>query len=156
MHDRTCLGLYYWTKKMFEKFGWMILAHRDHHGSQLKLYVDGLCILMQHIDIKIKYLHDLHKKSHSSHELEMKIHDMQILHDNVKVLKKHAEQLAKTCKIAKVSKKMKGGNYCTATLLNRNCSECHVVNTFRLSSFTKETCYYRCQNCNQISLHINR
>jgi hypothetical protein len=119
MHDRTTYGLYCWSKSLFEKLGWMTLAHQDCQLIQLKCYVENIHNLIQHIELKLQYLHDLHKKHHSSHGLEEKIHDMEILHGNMKVLIKHAEHLVKTCKKEKVikavkkvgSKKiMKGGN----------------------------------------------
>jgi len=119
MHDRTTYGLYCWSKSLFEKLGWMTLAHQDCQLIQLKCYVENIHILIQHIELNLQYLHDLHKKHHSSHGLEEKIHDMEILHGNMKVLIKHAEHLVKTCKKEKVikavkkvgsKKMMKGGN----------------------------------------------
>jgi hypothetical protein len=116
MHDITTYGLYGWSKSLFEKLGWMTLAHQDCQLIQLKCYVENIHLLIQHIELKLQYLHGLHKKQNSYHGLEEKIHDMEILHGNMKVLKKHAEHLVKTCKKEKVVKKvigkkmMKGGN----------------------------------------------
>jgi len=116
MHDITTYGLYGWSKSLFEKLGWMTLAHQDCQLIQLKCYVENIHLLIQHIELKLQYLHGLHKKQNSYHGLEEKIHDMEILHGNMKVLKKHAEHLVKTCKKEKVVKKvigkkmMKGGD----------------------------------------------
>jgi hypothetical protein len=135
MHDITTYGLYGWSKSLFEKLGWMTLAHQDCQLIQLKCYVENIHLLIQHIELKLQYLHGLHKKQNSYHGLEEKINDMEILHENMKVLQKHAEHLVKTCKKEKVvksvksvkkvsgKKMMKGGNttwYEKNTMYNEN------------------------------------
>jgi len=142
MHDRTTIGLHCWSKHLFEKLGWMTLAHQDCQLTQLKCYVENIHNLIQHIELKLDYLHDLHKKSEHSIGLEERIYDMKILHDNMKVLKKHAEHLVKTCKSKKTSMKvnkkkmMKGGKNCACILCRKKtivsddkqcvCRECSV------------------------------
>jgi hypothetical protein len=139
------MGLHCWSKHLFEKLGWMTLAHQDCQLTQLKCYVENIHNLIQHIELKLDYLHDLHKKSEHSIGLEERIYDMKILHDNMKVLKKHAEHLVKTCKSKKTSMKvnkkkmMKGGKlYCD------DCPECTSDDTYELSG-NPPMC--RCKSC---------
>jgi hypothetical protein len=100
MHNRTYLGLQFWTKKMFEKLGYMLLAHRDNQKEQLQSYVDNLKILLLYIENKINYYNSLMNKSKNkvTINIEVKIHDMQVLHENVNVLMNFAKELCKTCK----------------------------------------------------------
>lgn len=92
MHDTTYNGLFCWSNKMFEKFGWMTLAHRDKDNEHIKNYVSNIEYLISHIDNKIENLVKL-KKSDSS--MNFKIEELKILKNNVSVLLSHAKKWLK-------------------------------------------------------------
>lgn len=152
MHDTTTYGLYCWSKSLFEKLGWMTLAHQDCHLIQLKCYVENINILTSHIETKLEFLHNLHKKSPSSHELENNIHDMKILHDNVKTLKKHAEHLVKTCKKEKISKKVSGKKMMKGGAAN--CSNCGYEFQFCNRSVSPQYCQCKNSSCSKYDVKI--
>jgi hypothetical protein len=93
MHDTTFLGLHAWSKSLFEKLGWMVLAAKDKQThNQIKCYVESIENLVDHIDVKLDYLGKLCKKNVS---IEPHFHDMKILKENVLTLHKHAKTLLK-------------------------------------------------------------
>lgn len=61
--QRTFGNLENWTKRVFEKFGWMILAIHDKNSDQVNQYL--LCInsLIMKIDNKIKITEDIDRKN---------------------------------------------------------------------------------------------
>lgn len=52
-YNCTFDGLHDWSTRMFEKFGWMILAHRDGHKKSIEGYLAGL----KYLSHKIKNKH---------------------------------------------------------------------------------------------------
>ena len=94
MHDTTYHGLFCWSKEMFEKFGWMTLAHRDRDYDHIKSYAKNIAYLISHIDKKIENLEKLIKVDKNS-SMKFKIDELKILKDNVLVLHSHALKMAK-------------------------------------------------------------
>jgi hypothetical protein len=80
-YDRTFHSIEKWHKKMFEKFGWMLLSTCK---SKLKCYLDGLSNLKNCIEYKIHNTHSGDKKQ-----------DLQILWKNVNVLIDRSRMLRK-------------------------------------------------------------
>lgn len=109
MRDTTFLGIHFWSKKIFSKLGWMLLAHNEDNKDQLKSYVHSIKNLIKHIDIKIDFLHKLTKPEEDCLTIITHLHDMEILKKNANILLNYAEYLCKTCKPSK--KIMKGGDY---------------------------------------------
>lgn len=106
-HDRTYIGLHAWSKAMFQKIGWMLIAHNENNIEQLKCFSTTTNNLLNHINIKIEYLKKLNKKQVHP-EIILQLHDMEILKHNVAILLKHSMHLVKTCKQSKKNK-MNGG-----------------------------------------------
>jgi len=106
MHDRTILGLHYWTKCMFEKLGWMTLAHDNNNKEQLTSYLISIKHLLKHIDTKINYIHSIRPLDEVCLTLDTYIHDLEIVKQNLMLLANYTNNLCETC-IS--SKKMKGG-----------------------------------------------
>ena len=50
----TFHGLHDWSSRMFEKFGWMILARRNGHKDSVKSYIRSLRHLQEEIKSKHK------------------------------------------------------------------------------------------------------
>lgn len=71
-YDRTFKSLEKWHKKMFEKFGWMLLSTCK---TKLKCYIEGLHKLKNCLEYKIHNIHSEDKKK-----------DLSILWKNIKVL----------------------------------------------------------------------
>jgi len=53
-YNCTFHGLHDWSSRMFEKFGWMVLAHRNGNKDSLKCYIRGLKHLQDEINKKHK------------------------------------------------------------------------------------------------------
>jgi hypothetical protein len=92
MHDITYCGLNGWSQSLFEKFGYMILAHHngDHHST--KCYISNIESLHTYVLEKLEHLYKMNLKEHSV-LLDDKINDMKILRDNIDKLHKVANML---------------------------------------------------------------
>jgi len=92
MHDITYCGLNGWSQSLFEKFGYMILAHNngDHHST--KCYISNIESLHTYVLEKLEHLYKMNLKEHSV-LLDDKISDMKILRDNIDKLHKAATML---------------------------------------------------------------
>ena len=77
----TIEGIYEWYKHLFEHLGWMILAKQRGYHDKLFEYKNSIQRLLEAIEHRSKMLHDKDIKK-----------DFEILHDNLSVLKKHAEE----------------------------------------------------------------
>ena len=80
-YNVTHHGLHHWSKAMFEKLGWMLLAERDGHHHKIASYKRSLAELVEAIEEKIKCTHDADR-----------IEDLQIIHKNVKTLVEHVNR----------------------------------------------------------------
>jgi hypothetical protein len=94
MHEITFHGLHAWCKSTFEKFGWMILAHKDGDKKHVKCYCENIELLIKHIDDKIKHLNNLNKKDQDINIID-KVDDLKIMKDNLLTLHMHASKLCK-------------------------------------------------------------
>ena len=91
MYDVTYDGLHYWSKSLFEKLGWMVLAHCHGHNEDTKCYIKNIKSLEKAIKEKIQLTHCEDKKN-----------DLMILQRNVKLLLEHSEKdFSKKMKIKK-------------------------------------------------------
>jgi len=75
-HDLEC-----WSKHLFEKLGWMVLAKNYGMTDKVYSYRTSLHRIRCAIEKKIKKSHDHDKKE-----------DLRILHRNICMLCEHAEQ----------------------------------------------------------------
>jgi hypothetical protein len=110
-YNITLLGLYNWTKEIFEKLGWMTLAHNEKDTKTLNAYKTNIMNLHKHILIKIDYLKKQNREK-SNVQIFLQIHDLEILESNIMTLKKYVEKLIKEkspslLKVKKDSKKKK-------------------------------------------------
>lgn len=81
----TYHGLHEWSSRMFEKFGYMLLASRENHSQSIKGYIDGLKQLCKKIEMKHKITIDKDRKN----DLEELLLDVKYLHTQAcKLLKK--------------------------------------------------------------------
>lgn len=53
-HNCTFHGLHDWSSRMFEKFGWMVLAKRNNDKESVRCYIKGLKRLHDEIQRKHK------------------------------------------------------------------------------------------------------
>jgi len=75
----TLHGLKIWYEAMFEKLGWMVLAHsKGYMKDKVHSYKQSLLRLEDKLQCKINSVHDMDKKT-----------DLEIMHKNVKVLVAH-------------------------------------------------------------------
>ena len=79
MNNTTIYNLNSWAKHIFEKMGWMILAHHNSKKTELKSYVEDIDYLLEKVGAKIEFL----KNSASN---ESRLHDMKILKNNLHLL----------------------------------------------------------------------
>ncbi len=93
-YNVTYHGLHCWSKAMFEKLGWMILAKRDGYSYKIETYKKGIEHLLSALDEKIKCTHDADR-----------IEDLQIIHKNVQTLKEHVDKDFSSSKMSKKSSK---------------------------------------------------
>jgi len=63
MHDVTFLELHKWTEKMFEVFGWMLIAKKNKNQLRIDAYLDGLKKLEFHLNDKILKIKSENKKN---------------------------------------------------------------------------------------------
>mgnify|MGYP003335543208 FL=1 len=82
-YEATFMGLHKWTKHMFEKLGWMILTQAKRGPGSLKVqaYLEGIDRLESSINHRHKLTQDPDRKM-----------DLEILLENVMILKKHAHR----------------------------------------------------------------
>jgi len=91
MYDVTYHGLHCWSKSLFEKLGWMVLAHSHGHNDETNCYIKNIKNLEKAIKEKIEMI-----------ECEDKRNDLMILQRNVKLLLEHSEK--DFCKKKKIKK----------------------------------------------------
>ena len=77
--ESTFFGLKKWYATMFEHLGWMVVAKEKGMSYKLPTYKTSLQKLKCAIEKKIGYIHDPDKKK-----------DLQIMHENILILIKHA------------------------------------------------------------------
>jgi hypothetical protein len=82
MHLATTHGLHGWYKHMFTHLGWMILAKRDGHMYKIDAYMTDIEELIKHLNAKMAKVTEQDTKA-----------DLQLLLDNVLVLKSNATKL---------------------------------------------------------------
>lgn len=81
-YSATMHGLNHWHKHMFEHLGWMILAKEKYNTpDKIATYKKSIDRLKEAIECKINTVEDKDKKA-----------DLQILWDNIMILKKHVEK----------------------------------------------------------------
>ncbi len=90
----TFYGLQKWYKDMFEKLGWMLLAERDGRDYKIVSYKEGLKNLVQAIEEKMTYTHDVDK-----------LQDLKFLHKNVMTLCEHVNKDFKSGKTSLSNKR---------------------------------------------------
>jgi hypothetical protein len=96
MHDTTYYGLNSWSKHMFEKFGYILLAHDDGDKKYVRYYTENLEYLIKHIDLKINNLKKSKKlKCNCDHHNLDKINDLEILKKNLLTLHKYSKKICK-------------------------------------------------------------
>ncbi|NBV29716.1 hypothetical protein EBS02_12035 [bacterium] len=61
-HNCTFHGLHQWCDHLFEKLGYMVLAHRNKHISTIKCYLKSLKTLQQEIKSKHAETVDIDRK----------------------------------------------------------------------------------------------
>ena len=59
MRDVTYDGLQCWSKHMFEKLGWIVLAHDEGDKKHVNNYIENLEYLLKHVEHKILSLKKL-------------------------------------------------------------------------------------------------
>jgi hypothetical protein len=74
----TFHGLEHWYVAVFEKVGWIILAHSYGEEKVVQQYVDSIHSLIDHIDDKISTIKN-----------EDKLTDLKIMRDNLVILDDH-------------------------------------------------------------------
>lgn len=92
MHETSFHGINSWYNHMFEKFGWMTLAHRDGDDTHIVYFCHNIELLIQHIEDKIKYYKKLTKKEKNIGIMD-KIEDLNIMKNNLLTLHKNASEL---------------------------------------------------------------
>ena len=81
MYDVTYNGLHCWSKSLFEKLGYMVMAHYHGHNEDTKCYIKN-----------IKSLEKAILEKHKNTVCEDKKNDLMVLHRNVMILLHHAEK----------------------------------------------------------------
>jgi hypothetical protein len=81
MHNVTYFGLYKWSEKMFEIFGWMLIAKENKNKLKIDAYLDSLEKLKFYINDKISKIRSNNKKD-----------DLKILLSHVEILSKFAHK----------------------------------------------------------------
>jgi len=94
MHDTTYNGLQCWTKQMFEKLGWMVLAHSDGDKKHIDNYIENLEYLLKHVQHKKMSLTKMMGKKNDLCLMD-KISDLEIMEINIMTLHKYAKKMCK-------------------------------------------------------------
>ena len=76
MHAATFHGLHGWSKAMFEKLGWMVLAKAKGYGFKIPVYKKSIEHLIESIEHVMMEYRDADK-----------LHDLNVLLMNAKCLK---------------------------------------------------------------------
>jgi len=76
--DATYLGLHKWYCHMFEKLGWMLLAQKHGNMEKITTYKHSIDRLIKAIENKQSYI-----------KCDDKKHDLELMRQNVVVLKDH-------------------------------------------------------------------
>ena len=79
--DATMNGLHNWYKEMFEKLGWMVLAHSRGMTDKIQTYLNSLQRLHTALEQKIAKMHDADNKE-----------DLIIMLKNVEELISHSQK----------------------------------------------------------------
>ena len=79
-YDVTMCGIHKWYGGMFEKLGWIVIAHKNNDQSRIKEYYNSLLKLYKSIELKHKSL---------THEDRQK--DFQIMLENLTILINHVK-----------------------------------------------------------------
>jgi hypothetical protein len=79
---------------MFEKLGWIVLAHSDGDKKHVNNYIENLEYLLKHVDHKIKSLTKMMGKEKNLHLID-KISDLEIMKNNIMTLHKYAKKMCK-------------------------------------------------------------
>jgi predicted ATP-binding protein involved in virulence len=74
-------GLNDWHDHEFRHLGWMVLSKHNHVNDKVVAYKNSVNRLLKAIEQEIRECSSADK-----------LHDLQILHDNVKVLKQHVKK----------------------------------------------------------------
>ena len=94
MHDTTYSGLQCWSKHMFEKLGWIVLAHNDGDTKHVENYIENLEYLLKHVQHKINSLKKMMGKKVDLYLID-KISDLKIMENNIMTLHKYAKKMCK-------------------------------------------------------------
>ena len=94
MRDVTYDGLQCWSKHMFEKLGWIVLAHDEGDKKHVNNYIENLEYLLKHVEHKILSLKKLMGKKSDAHLID-KISDLKIMEKNITILHKYAKKMCK-------------------------------------------------------------
>lgn len=79
-YDVTMFGIHKWYKAMFEKLGWMIIAHSHKDNEKIQFYLSSLLKLYKVIQKKSKTYHDEDRRK-----------DAEIMMKNLAVLISHVK-----------------------------------------------------------------
>jgi uncharacterized pyridoxal phosphate-containing UPF0001 family protein len=79
-YDVTMFGIHKWYAEMFEKLGWMIIAHSHKDTERIKSYYNGLLKLYKTLQMKSKTYNDEDRRM-----------DAEIMMKNIAVLISHVK-----------------------------------------------------------------
>lgn len=80
MYQVTYHGVHEWSKAVFEKLGWMVLAADHKHESKIQEYKKGIKHLIAALEQLVQETHDIDRK-----------HDLGVLKANAIALQKHVD-----------------------------------------------------------------
>ena len=79
--ETTFKGLNRWYKSVFEKLGWMVLAHERGMTDKVKVYVNSVYRIHMAIDQKMKKTED-----------KDRLEDLRVMKKNVQILLVHVQK----------------------------------------------------------------
>ena len=79
--ETTFKGLNRWYKSVFEKLGWMVLAHERGMTDKVKVYVNSVYRIHMAIDQKMKKTED-----------KDRLEDLRVMKKNVQILLNHVQK----------------------------------------------------------------
>jgi hypothetical protein len=79
---------------MFEKLGWMVLAHSDGDKKHIDNYIENLEYLLKHVQHKKMSLTKMMGKKNDLCLMD-KISDLEIMEINIMTLHKYAKKMCK-------------------------------------------------------------